>query len=69
MGIGEAFFGPAFGAIVPDIVSAEQLVQANALQQVVSRRRRASRAPRSAALVVAALGAGPRSSSTPGRSC
>src|SRR5919109_318726 len=31
MGIGEAFFGPAFGAIVPDIVAAELLVQANAL--------------------------------------
>ena len=35
MGVGEAFFGPAFGAIVPDIVSAEMLVQANALQQLV----------------------------------
>lgn len=30
-GIGQAFFGPAFGAIVPDIVPQEQLVQANAL--------------------------------------
>jgi MFS family permease len=32
MGVGDAFFGPAFGAIVPDIVSAENLVQASALQ-------------------------------------
>lgn len=30
-GAGQAFFGPAFGAIVPDIVPEDQLVQANAL--------------------------------------
>ena len=30
-GAGQAFFGPAFGAIVPDIVPSENLVQANAL--------------------------------------
>jgi DHA3 family tetracycline resistance protein-like MFS transporter len=33
--VGEAFFGPAFGAIVPDIVPASQLVQANSLNQVI----------------------------------
>jgi MFS family permease len=30
-GAGEAIFGPAFGAIVPDIVPADQLVEANSL--------------------------------------
>jgi DHA3 family tetracycline resistance protein-like MFS transporter len=34
-GAGEAFFGPAFGALVPDIVPAPLLVQANALDQFV----------------------------------
>ena len=30
-GVGEAFFGPAFGALVPQIVPQERLVAANAL--------------------------------------
>jgi Transmembrane secretion effector len=34
-GVGEAFFGPAFGAIVPDIVPPHELVQANSLEQFV----------------------------------
>lgn len=34
-GIGEAFFGPAFGAIVPEIVPPELLVEANSLDQFV----------------------------------
>ena len=34
-GAGEAFFGPAFGAIVPDIVPPDLLVQANSLDQFV----------------------------------
>jgi MFS family permease len=34
-GAAEAFFGPAFGAIVPDIVPAPMLMQANALDQFV----------------------------------
>jgi DHA3 family tetracycline resistance protein-like MFS transporter len=34
-GSAEAFFGPSFSAIVPQIVPGEQLVQANALQEVV----------------------------------
>lgn len=34
-GIGEAFFGPAFGAIVPDIVPQDMLVEANSLDQFV----------------------------------
>ena len=35
IGAGEAFFGPAFGALIPDVVDAEHLVQANALDQLV----------------------------------
>lgn len=34
-GFGDALFGPAFGALVPEIVPAEQLVQANSLDQFV----------------------------------
>lgn len=34
-GAGEALFGPAFGAIVPDLVPEEHLVQANSLNQFV----------------------------------
>jgi Transmembrane secretion effector len=34
-GIGEALFGPAFGAIVPDLVPQEMLVEANSLEQMV----------------------------------
>jgi MFS family permease len=34
-GAGEAFFGPAFGAIVPDIVPQTLLVEANSVSQVV----------------------------------
>jgi MFS family permease len=59
MGIGDAFFGPAFGAIVPDIVSAEHLVQANALQQVVEQAAARLVGPALGGLVVAALGVGP----------
>ena len=59
MGVGEAFFGPAFGAIVPDIVSAEMLVQANALQQVVQQAAAKLIGPAIGGFVVAAVGAGP----------
>lgn len=34
-GVGQAFFGPSFGAIVPDLVPEDQLVQANALDNFV----------------------------------
>jgi MFS family permease len=34
-GSGTAFFGPAFDAIVPDLVRAEELTQANSLDQFV----------------------------------
>jgi MFS family permease len=35
IGVCEAFFGPAFGALVPELVRPEHLVQANALDQLV----------------------------------
>ena len=41
-GAGEAFFGPAFGALVPEIVARGHLVEANSLEQLV---RQAVRAP------------------------
>lgn len=34
-GAGQAFFGPAFDAIVPDLVPADELAQANSLDQMV----------------------------------
>jgi MFS family permease len=58
MGIGEAFFGPAFGAIVPDIVAAEHLVQANALQQFVEQAGMRLAGPALGGAVVAAVGVG-----------
>jgi MFS family permease len=59
MGVGDAFFGPAFGAIVPDIVSAENLVQASALQQLVQQAAAKLAGPAIGGFVVAAIGAGP----------
>jgi MFS family permease len=58
MGIGEAFFGPAFGAIVPDVVAAEHLVQANALGELVRQAAVRLVGPAVGGLVVAAVGAG-----------
>jgi MFS family permease len=59
MGVGDAFFGPAFGAIVPDIVSAENLVHASALDQLVQQAAAKLVGPALGGLVVAAIGAGP----------
>lgn len=58
IGIGEAFFGPAFGAIVPEIVAREQLVQANALEQLVRQAAARLAGPALGGVVVALLGAG-----------
>jgi MFS family permease len=58
MGIGEAFFGPAFGAIVPDVVAKEHLVQANALDQLVRQAAARLAGPALGGFVVAAVGAG-----------
>jgi MFS family permease len=58
MGIGEAFFGPAFGAIVPEVVARELLVQANALDQLVRQAAARLAGPALGGIVVAATGAG-----------
>jgi MFS family permease len=58
MGIGEAFFGPAFGAIVPEVVARELLVQANALDQLVRQAAARLAGPALGGIVVAAVGVG-----------
>jgi DHA3 family tetracycline resistance protein-like MFS transporter len=58
IGAGDAFFGPALGAIVPEVVAAEQLVQANALQQLVERAAARLVGPALGGVVVATAGAG-----------
>ncbi|MEA2384262.1 MAG: hypothetical protein QOH72_4233 [Solirubrobacteraceae bacterium] len=58
MGIGEAFFGPAFGAIVPEVLGREHLVQANALDQLVRQAAARLAGPALGGFVVAAVGAG-----------
>src|SRR4051812_46127315 len=58
MGIGEAFFGPAFGAIVPEVVARELLVQANALDQLVRQAAGRLAGPALGGFVVAAIGVG-----------
>jgi DHA3 family tetracycline resistance protein-like MFS transporter len=58
MGVGEAFFGPAFGAIVPEVVARELLVQANALDQLVRQAAARLVGPAIGGVVVAAIGAG-----------
>jgi MFS family permease len=57
-GAGEAFFGPAFGALVPEIVSPQQLVQANSLDQLVRQAAQRLLGPAIGGFVVAAIGAG-----------
>jgi MFS family permease len=57
-GAGMAFQGPAAGAIVPDLVSARLLVEANSLFQVVRQLAMAFIGPAVGGLVVRALGAG-----------
>jgi hypothetical protein len=58
-GVGQAFFPPAFGAIVPDIVPPDQLVQANALDNFVRPFGEKLAGPALGGLLVAAVGAGP----------
>jgi MFS family permease len=57
-GGGEAFFGPAFGALVPEIVAPQQLVQANSLDQLVRQAAERLLGPAIGGFVVAAVGAG-----------
>jgi predicted MFS family arabinose efflux permease len=57
-GIGEAFFAPAFSAFIPQVVKHDDLVQANALQQVVRPAAFRLAGPALGGLLVAAFGAG-----------
>jgi len=57
-GVGQAFQGPAAGAIVPDLVPARMLVQANSLSQVVRQLAFAFVGPAVGGLVVHGLGVG-----------
>ena len=57
-GAGQAFQGPAAGAIVPDLVPARLLVQANSLSQVVRQLAFAFVGPAIGGLVVRGVGAG-----------
>lgn len=55
---GEAFFGPALGALIPDILEDEQLVQASALEQFVRQTCKRMIGPALGGLIVAVVGAG-----------
>ncbi|HET6656999.1 MAG TPA: MFS transporter [Gaiellaceae bacterium] len=57
-GTGDAFFGPAFNATVPQIVPQRLLVQANSLDQFIRPFMMALAGPALGGLTVAALGAG-----------
>jgi MFS family permease len=57
-GAGEAFFGPAFGALVPDVVATEHLVQANSLDQLVRQASARLIGPALGGFMVAAVGTG-----------
>jgi MFS family permease len=58
IGVGEAFFGPAFGALIPDVVPGEHLVQANALDQLVRQAAARLLGPALGGAVVALVGPG-----------
>jgi len=58
-GAADAFFGPAFGAIVPDIVPAPLLIEANALDQFVRPIALRLIGPAAGGALVAGVGAGP----------
>jgi DHA3 family tetracycline resistance protein-like MFS transporter len=57
-GTGQAFFAPAFDAITPDLLPAEQLAQANALDQIVRPVALRLAGPALGGVIVGALGAG-----------
>ena len=58
-GTGDALFMPAFGAIVPDIVPSNRLVEANSLDQFVRPLMLRFAGPAVGGLIVTAVGAGP----------
>jgi DHA3 family tetracycline resistance protein-like MFS transporter len=57
-GAGEAFFGPSFSALIPEIVPAEQLVQANAIEHSVRPISQHMAGPAIGGVIVAAAGPG-----------
>src|SRR5262245_5728037 len=57
-GAGEAFFGPAFGALIPDVVAPHELVEANSLDQLVRQACERLIGPAIGGFIVAAIGAG-----------
>ena len=59
-GVGQALFNPAFGAIVPDVVPKEMLVQANSLDQFVRNVSERLAGPALGGLTIAAFGGGIR---------
>lgn len=58
-GSAEAFFGPSFSALIPQIVPAEHLVQANALQEVLRPATHRLLGPALGGALVAGVGPGP----------
>lgn len=58
-GVGEAMFGPAFGAIVPELVPKKLLVQANSLDQIVRALGQRMIGPAIGGVLVGNIGAGP----------
>jgi DHA3 family tetracycline resistance protein-like MFS transporter len=57
-GVGEAFFGPAFAAVVPDLVPTDRLVEANSLNQLVRPLAQRLAGPALGGVVIAASGSG-----------
>lgn len=57
-GAGEAFFGPAFSALIPEIVPADLLVQANSVEHSVRPLASQVAGPALGGLIVAAVGPG-----------
>jgi hypothetical protein len=57
-GVGQALFNPAFGAIVPDVVPRELLVQANSLDQFVRNLSERLAGPALGGLTIALFGGG-----------
>jgi DHA3 family tetracycline resistance protein-like MFS transporter len=55
---GEAFFGPALGALVPDLLHGERLAQANALEQFMRQTCRLLIGPAIGGVIVATVGPG-----------
>jgi MFS family permease len=57
-GVGEAFFAPAFSALVPDILAPAQIPQASAIEQIVRQAARNFAGPALGGLIVALVGPG-----------